>query len=127
YPGEIARMDGDGYVYLVGRASDLILRGGSNVYPAEVEQVLMRHPNVREAAVIGAPARNNDEEVVGFVRVSQETAERELLEICRRNLVAYKVPSSITIIDEFPRTAAGKVRKPELLRLFQASHAAKAP
>ncbi len=125
YPGEIARMDGDGYVYLVGRASDLILRGGSNVYPAEIEQVLMRHPNVREAAVIGAPAHNNDEEVVGFVRVSQETAERDLLEICRRNLVAYKVPSSITIVAEFPRTAAGKVRKPELLRLFQASHSAK--
>jgi acyl-CoA synthetase (AMP-forming)/AMP-acid ligase II len=79
----------------------------------------MRHPNVREAAVIGAPSQEYGEDVVAFVRVSDTTPERDLIEICRRNLVPYKIPKAFIVIDEFPRTAAGKVLKPELLRQFQ--------
>jgi acyl-coenzyme A synthetase/AMP-(fatty) acid ligase len=125
YPGEIAWIDEDCFIHIVGRASELILRRGNNVYPAEIEAVLMQHPNVCEAAVIGAPVQGNDEEVIAFVRVSEPTAGRELLEICRRNLIHYKVPSSVRIMSEFPRTATGKVLKQELLRMFDSDHSGK--
>jgi len=114
YPGEIAQIDDDGYIRLVARASDLILRDGRNVYPAEIEQVLTRHPSVHEAAVIGVPFQGKDEQIVAFVEVSRPTSGRELLELCRRNLVSYKVPDRIAVVKEFPRTAAGKILKSEL-------------
>ena len=119
YPGEIARFDPNGFLHIVGRASDTILRAGINIYPVEIEDVLQRHPAVLEAAVLGAPSLEYGEEVVAFVRLRVSTSSRELLETCRRYLTAYKVPCQIVPIDEFPRNPAGKVLKSELLRLLR--------
>jgi acyl-coenzyme A synthetase/AMP-(fatty) acid ligase len=119
YPGELAKMDDQGFIYLTGRASELIQRGGLKLHPAEVEDVLAGHPNVSEAAVVGAPAPDNEEDVIAFVRLSGPTPERELVELCRRNLASYKVPKSIIPVPDLPRTPIGKVNKPELIRMFQ--------
>ena len=116
YPGELGSLDGDGFIYLAGRASDLILRGGINIYPVEIEQVLMRHPAVREAAVVGAPSPEYGEDVVAFVQSTAPVVERDIMETCRRYLSSYKVPSLIVILDELPKNPAGKVLKQELLR-----------
>jgi acyl-CoA synthetase (AMP-forming)/AMP-acid ligase II len=118
YPGEIARFDAEGFVTIVGRASDLILRGGINIYPAEIEQTLRRHPGVREVAVLGAPSVEYGEDVVAFVQTSDASA-RDLLELCRRLLAPYKIPKLVLMNDDFPRNPAGKVVKTELLRLYQ--------
>jgi acyl-CoA synthetase (AMP-forming)/AMP-acid ligase II len=118
YPGELARLDDDGFVYIVGRASEVILRGGINIYPAEIEQTLLRHPAVREAAVIGAPSAEHGEDIVAFVNVSDGTSTRDLLETCRRYLTAYKVPRAIIVLDDLPKNAAGKVVKAELSRFL---------
>jgi acyl-CoA synthetase (AMP-forming)/AMP-acid ligase II len=118
-PGEIGKIDADGFVTIVGRISDLILRAGISIYPGEIEQTLLRHPSVREVAVLGAPSAEYGEEVIAFVKVADATSERDLLETCRRYLIYHKVPKEIILIDEFPRTTAGKVLKTELLRTFQ--------
>jgi long-chain acyl-CoA synthetase len=125
YPGALASIDEDGFIYLAGRSSDLILRGGINVYPIEIEQVLMRHPAVREAAVVGVPSPEYGEDVVAFVQATAAVAERDVMETCRRYLSSYKVPSLIVVLDELPKNPAGKVLKQELLhRLAQRRQAA---
>jgi acyl-CoA synthetase (AMP-forming)/AMP-acid ligase II len=118
YPGELAWMDEAGFVHIAGRTSDLILRGGQNIYPAEVERTLRLHPAVREAAVIGAPSTEYGEEVVAFVQLAGAASEQEIMETCRRQLSPYKVPKAIIPMADFPRNAAGKVLKSELARLL---------
>jgi long-chain acyl-CoA synthetase len=118
YPGELARVDQQGFIYLVGRVSEMILRGGSNIYPVEIEQALMRHPAVREVAVIGAPSVEYGEEVIAFVHASAVIPERDLLEICRRCLSSYKVPKEILFVDALPKNIAGKVLKADLLQML---------
>ena len=116
YPGDLASIGQDGFIYLAGRASDVILRGGSNVYPVEIERALMRHPAVREAAVIGVLSQEYGEDVVAFVQVGAAVPERDLMETCRRYLTSYKVPKLIVFLEELPKNPAGKVLKQELLR-----------
>jgi len=118
YPGELAWMDEEGFIQIVGRTSDLILRGGQNIYPAEIERTLRLHPAVREAAVIGAPSPEYGEEVVAFVQLAGAASEQEIMETCRRQLSPYKVPKTIIPMADLPRNAAGKVLKAELARLF---------
>ncbi len=119
YPGELARLDDDGFLFIAGRASDVILRAGINIYPAEIERVLQRHPAVLEAAVVGAPSAEYGEDVVAFVHLRAAAAERDLAETCRRYLTPYKVPRDIIVVDALPKNAAGKVVKPELLRMLR--------
>jgi len=116
YPGEIGQFDAEGYLYLKGRISDIIIRGGANVYPAEIEDVLHRHPAVREAAVVGKPDRALGEIVVAFV-IAEDTVDADALRRhCRERLVADKVPTEFILVDDLPRTSVGKVRKHELAR-----------
>ncbi|HEU0060301.1 MAG TPA: long-chain fatty acid--CoA ligase [Hyphomicrobiaceae bacterium] len=115
--GDIARRDSEGYYYIVDRIKDMFISGGENVYPAEVEGVLCNHPAVLEAAVIGvADARWGE---VGHaavrLREAQTLEAAELTAFARRQLAAYKVPKYVTVLEDFPRTAAGKVQK-HLLR-----------
>lgn len=114
YPGELAMMDDDGYLYLKGRASDLIIRGGVNIYPHEIEQVLLAHPDIAEAAVVGSPSREFGEEVTAFVVSQGDIAVREVMAHCRARLTAHKAPRRIIPVEALPKTAAGKVRKREL-------------
>jgi len=111
YTGDVARMDEDGYQYIVQRKKDLIIVGGFNVYPSEVESVLYTHPSVMEAAVIGVPDSYRGEVVKACVVLKQDAAATsdELMEHCKGDLAAYKVPCKVEIRDSLPKTAVGKI------------------
>jgi len=113
HSGDLARFDNEGYLWLVDRKKDMIVSGGENVYPAEVERVLADHPAVAEAAVIGVPHPRWVETPVAFVvpRRESQLDESELIAHCRKHLAGYKKPSAIVMVDELPRNAGGKVLK----------------
>ena len=105
---DVGRFDEEGYLYLVDRTSDMIVTGGYNVYPREVEDALAAHPAVREAVVVGAPDDTWVEAVTAFV-VADGTSEEELIEHCRARLAAYKAPKTVRFVDEIPKSAVGKL------------------
>ena len=111
--GDIAYFDDEGYYYLADRKHDMIISGGENIYPAEIEEVIMNLPGVSEVAVIGVPHEDFGEEVKALVirREGASLTEEEILEHCKKNLAGYKRPRSVEFKDEFPRTATGKVLK----------------
>jgi long-chain acyl-CoA synthetase len=113
---DIARVDADGHYYIVGRASDMIVRGGVNVSPLEVERVLITHPAVTECAVVGAPDDAYGERVAAFVVLAEGAAAEPdaLREHCARQLAPFKVPSTVTVVPALPRGATGKVIRKEL-------------
>jgi long-chain acyl-CoA synthetase len=110
YTGDLARMDEDGYLYIVDRKKDMIIVDGYNVYPREVEEVLYNHPDIVEAAVLGIPDPNQGEVVISYV-VSKNAnlTEEQLLEYCMVHLAKYKIPSSIEFIEELPKNTTGKI------------------
>jgi long-chain acyl-CoA synthetase len=109
--GDIGRRDEDGYYYIVDRAKDMIVRGGFNVYPRELEEVLMTHPAVSLAAVIGVPSASHGEEVKAVVikKGGAEIAEAELMAWCKENMADYKYPRIVEFREALPMTATGKV------------------
>jgi long-chain acyl-CoA synthetase len=116
YTGDMGRLDQDGYLYIMGRKKDLIIVGGMNVYPREVEAALHGHPAVAEAAVVGASASLRGEQVVAFVVLSEgcSASADELVELCRGALAKFKVPRRVVVVDELPRSGMGKVLKSQL-------------
>jgi acyl-CoA synthetase (AMP-forming)/AMP-acid ligase II len=106
---DVGRFDDEGFLYLVDRTSDMIVSGGYNVYPREVEDVLATHPGVRECAVVGAPDEHWVEAVTAFVVGLGGVTEPELIEHCRGTLAGYKVPKSVHFIDEIPKSPVGKI------------------
>ena len=114
--GDLAYRDSDGFLFIVDRKKDLVIRGGFNVYPREVEEVLYQHAAVAEAAVVGRPDERLGEEVVAYVTVRSGAAAepKELIEFCRERLAAYKYPRAVHILDDLPRNATGKVLKTQL-------------
>ena len=120
YTGDVARMDEDGYFYIVQRKKDMILVSGFNVYPNEVEDVLFTHAMVKEAAVIGVKDPYRGEAVKAFVVLREDTRAgspklaSELIEHCKTKLARYKVPSTIEFIESLPKSAVGKVLRREL-------------
>jgi acyl-CoA synthetase (AMP-forming)/AMP-acid ligase II len=120
HSGDLARFDQEGYLWLVDRKKDLIVSGGENVYPAEVERVLLDHPAVAEAAVIGVPHPRWVETPVAFVVLSgaDKPGESELIAHCRQYLAAYKKPSAVIMVEELPRNAGGKVLKRRLRETY---------
>jgi long-chain acyl-CoA synthetase len=114
--GDMAQMSADGFFTIVDRAKDLVIVGGINVYPREVEEVLLTHPAVADAAVIGVPEERHGEVPYAFVVLSPgaSASEDELLAHCRTNLARYKVPSAVEIRDELPKTMIGKVLRKDL-------------
>lgn len=119
---DMAREDENGYVYLVDRRSDMIITGGYNVYPREVEDVLMQHSAVAECAVVGAPDPKWVEAVTAFVvlRAGQTATEDELRALAREHLAGYKVPKSVRFIDSIPKTAVGKLQRRDLREMLRA-------
>ncbi len=113
HTGDMAVMDADGYVSVVGRIKDLVIRGGENVYPREVEEFLFTHPDVLEAQVVGVPDVRYGEELCAWVRVRDgaSVSEEDLREFCRGRLAHYKVPRYVRFTEEFPMTVTGKVQK----------------
>lgn len=115
--GDIAIVDDDGYLYLVDRAKDLIIVSGFNVYPAEVEDVLLNHADVAECGVIGVPHPHTGEAVKAFVvlRPGARAHEDSLISWCLDNLARYKCPSKIVFVDELPRNVSGKLLRRSLI------------
>ncbi len=117
--GDLGRMDEDGYFYIVERAKDLIIASGFNVYPREVEEVLLQHPAVQEAAVVGVPDEYRGETVVAFVVLkpgvaASEETRQDILAHCKRELTPYKVPKKLEFRDSLPKSLIGKVLRREL-------------
>ena len=112
--GDLGERDREGYLSLVGRAKELIISGGYNVYPREVEEVVGSHPAVREVAVIGRPSEQWGEEVTAVVVAEGDVAEQELRQHAAAHLAAYKVPKRVEFADALPRNALGKVVRDDL-------------
>jgi acyl-CoA synthetase (AMP-forming)/AMP-acid ligase II len=115
YPGDVGRFDADGFLYLTGRTKDMIIRGGVNIYPAEIEQTLVAHPAVAEAAVVGWPSQERGEEVAAFVVCRAKVTENDLIAHCRGSLAPYKIPKGVFFLDALPKSGMGKVLKPALI------------
>ncbi len=112
--GDVGWLDEDGYLFVSGRADDMIVVGGENVYPVEVEQVIEDIPGVNEVAVLGVPDEEYGQSLVAFV--SGSANEVTIIDTCRRELASYKVPRKVEIMSELPRTSTGKILKRELMQ-----------
>lgn len=117
YTGDMARMDEDGYFYIVDRKKDLIIAGGYNIYPREVEEVLFEHPKVQEALVAGVPHAYRGETVKAYVVLKQgeSASEEEMIAFCRERLAPYKVPKLVEFREELPKSAVGKLLRRKLV------------
>ena len=113
HTGDLGEIDENGYYKITGRLKDMIIRGGENIYPREIEEFLMSHPNVDQAEVVGIPDERYGEIVGAFVipPPGKSTTEEELREFCRQNIAFYKTPAHFFIVKEFPQTASGKIQK----------------
>jgi fatty-acyl-CoA synthase len=113
HTGDLASMDANGYVNIVGRIKDMIIRGGENVYPREIEEFLHGHPGVSEAQVIGVPSERYGEEVMAWIRVKpgSDVSEKDLVAFCTGKIASFKIPRYWKVVTEFPMTVTGKVQK----------------
>jgi fatty-acyl-CoA synthase len=117
HTGDLAVMREDGYVEIVGRIKDMIIRGGENIYPREIEEFLYAHPKIADVQVVGVPHERYGEEVLACV-IPRDPADPPTLEdvraFCDGRLAHYKIPAGVRVLDSFPMTVSGKVRKIEL-------------
>jgi fatty-acyl-CoA synthase len=113
HSGDLATMNPQGYVNIVGRVKDMVIRGGENIFPAEIEAFLMRHPKVAEAQIVGVPDAFMGEELVAVLRLrdGEQVDEAEMRDYCRASISRQKVPKYIRFVEAFPLTASGKVKK----------------
>lgn len=116
--GDLARRDEDGFVYIVGRKKDMIITGGENVYPLEIEHWLESHPDISEAAVVGLPDEKWGEAVSAFIVSDKDLSAEEMKEYCNRRLTRYKVPKQYFFLKELPKTDVGKVNKNLLVQTY---------
>jgi fatty-acyl-CoA synthase len=117
HTGDIGVMDEDGYVRITGRIKDMVIRGGENIYPREIEEFLLTHPDVQDAQVIGVPDERYGEELCAWVQVrsgAQPLTAESVREFATGKLAHYKIPRYVRVVDEFPMTVTGKVRKVEM-------------
>jgi long-chain acyl-CoA synthetase len=116
HTGDIGKIDEDGYIYIVDRVKDMIIRGGFNVYPREVEEVLMSHPAVSLAAVIGIPDEEYGEEIKAFIvpKAETEISPDDIIAWSKENMAGYKYPRYVEMRDTLPMNATGKILKIEL-------------
>lgn len=118
--GDMGYLDDEGYLYISDRIKDMIISGGVNIYPAEIEAVIQKHPAVQDVAVIGIPDEEFGEQIKAFCEINGNVSvtEEELIEYCRGQLASYKRPRSIEFIDELPRNTVGKITKNELRKAY---------
>jgi acyl-CoA synthetase (AMP-forming)/AMP-acid ligase II len=116
--GDIGRLDADGYVYIEDRIKDMIITGGENVYGPEVESVLIEHPAIEDAAVIGVPDDFWGESVKAIVVADGEVDAKGIIEFCREHLAGFKCPRTVDFVPELPRNASGKILKTQLREPF---------
>ncbi|HEY8373109.1 MAG TPA: AMP-binding protein [Pseudonocardiaceae bacterium] len=117
HTGDLAVMDESGYVNIVGRIKDMVIRGGENIYPREIEEFLYTHPDILDAQVIGVPDAKYGEELMAWIRMrpgAEPLTAEKLREFCTGKLAHYKIPRYVHVVDEFPMTVTGKIRKVEM-------------
>jgi fatty-acyl-CoA synthase len=113
HTGDLAIIDAEGYCNIVGRIKDLVIRGGENIYPREIEEFLYRHPSIEDVQVFGVPDQKFGEEVCAWIkpRAGAVLTEDDVRDFCRDQIAHYKVPRHIRFVDEFPMTVTGKMQK----------------
>ncbi|HEX5851463.1 MAG TPA: hypothetical protein VFY36_00065 [Solirubrobacteraceae bacterium] len=113
HTGDLAVMDDEGYLQIVGRRKDMVIRGGENVYPREIEEFLYAHPDIADVQVIGVPDARYGEEIMAWIVPRQGAAldEQAIAEFCRGRIAHFKIPHYVRTVDEFPMTVTGKVQK----------------
>jgi long-chain acyl-CoA synthetase len=111
HTGDIAQMDEDGYIFIVDRKKDMIIAGGFNIYPRDIDEVLFQHPKVSEAVSVGIPDEYRGETVKAYVvlKPGQTATEQEIIEFCKQKLAAYKVPKLVEFREALPKSAVGKI------------------
>ncbi|MFT4989558.1 MAG: fatty-acyl-CoA synthase [Acidimicrobiales bacterium] len=116
HSGDLATMDDDGYVNIVGRIKDMIIRGGENVYPREIEEFLYTHPAIADAQVIGVPDLKYGEEIMAWVQLAegQSVTDDDIKAFCKGKIAHFKIPRYISFVNDFPMTVTGKIRKAEM-------------
>jgi fatty-acyl-CoA synthase len=113
HTGDLAVMDEDGYVNIVGRIKDMIIRGGENIYPREIEEYLFTHPDIIDAQVVGVPDVKYGEQVMAWIKVrpGSTLTEDEVKDFCRGRIAHYKVPAYVRFVEDYPMTVTGKIQK----------------
>src|SRR5690242_5836407 len=113
HTGDLATLDEEGYCNIVGRLKDMVIRGGENVYPREIEEFLYRHPKIADVQVIGVPDAKYGEELCAWVRLKpgERAAPEEIQAFCRGQIAHYKIPRYVRFVEAFPMTVTGKVQK----------------
>jgi len=113
HTGDLAVIDDEGYCNIVGRSKDMIIRGGENIYPREIEEFLFRHPKIEDVAIVGIPDDRYGEQVCAWIRLhrGESASEEEILDFCRGQIAHYKIPARVRFVDAFPMTVSGKVQK----------------
>ena len=113
HTGDLATVDEDGYYKITGRLKDMVIRGGENVYPREIEEFLYTHPKVSDVQVIGVPDIRFGEELMAWVmlRADEDANEDEIRDFCRGKIAHYKIPRYVKFVSEFPMTVTGKIQK----------------
>src|ERR1044072_3852940 len=113
HTGALATMDDEGYVNIVGRIKDMIIRGGENLYPREIEEYLYSHPDISDVQVIGVPSARYGEEVMAWIKLREGASltDQELDGYCRGKIATYKIPRYWKLVDGFPMTVTGKIQK----------------
>jgi fatty-acyl-CoA synthase len=113
HTGDLATIDVEGYCNIVGRLKDMVIRGGENVYPREIEEFLYRHPKIQDVQVIGVPDHKYGEELCAWIiaRPGETISEQEVRDFCQGQIAHYKIPRYIRFVDSFPMTITGKIQK----------------
>ena len=116
HTGDIAVREPDGYYRITGRAKDMIIRGGENIYPKEIEDFLYTHPDISDVQIIGVPSKKYGEEVMAFIilKPGRTLTEQQVKDYVAHNMARHKVPSYVAFVDEFPMTASNKIQKYKL-------------
>jgi fatty-acyl-CoA synthase len=120
YSGDLAVVDEQGYYKITGRSKDMIIRGGENIYPREVEEFLYTHPHVLDVQVVGVPSLKYGEEVCACVRLRPGTkaTPEEIIDYCKGKIARFKIPRFVAFVDDFPKTASGKIQKFKLREMM---------
>ncbi|CAG2247723.1 ACSF2 [Mytilus edulis] len=121
FTGDIGEMDEDGFCRIVGRIKDMIIRGGENVYPLELEQILYKHPDVKDVQVVGIPDDRLGEEIFAFIQIKDDhsCSEEDIIKYCKEKMARYKIPRFVKFVTEFPLTVTGKVQKFKLQEIAE--------
>lgn len=116
HTGDLATYDEKGYYKITGRIKDMIIRGGENIYPKEIEEFLYTHPSIKDVQVVGVPSREYGEEIMAYIilKEGKHLSEEEVKDFVRNNLARHKTPKYVSFIDRFPMTASGKIQKYKL-------------